>query len=197
MSDNTKCSLVGYHGTDLTHKGSILNRGFLPSKGSNHWLGTGVYFFIDGISDNSVDDAANWAKAQAWNKEFKRYNYANFIVLSAIIEFTPNIIWDLTVEEGLKQFNYARAEIIKKLSTAVMQIANEKPGDSDIIDVVSQKMGFELIKGNFYIKFTRERILRIESRIPNVTITAVRNPELIRINSISETRKGKVSDHEF
>ena len=39
--------LVLYHGTDEKHSDSIIAKGFIAKKNPRHWLGNGIYFFID------------------------------------------------------------------------------------------------------------------------------------------------------
>jgi hypothetical protein len=39
--------LTGYHGTDKSVANSILNEGFLCKKNKEHWLGEGIYLYID------------------------------------------------------------------------------------------------------------------------------------------------------
>jgi hypothetical protein len=42
---------IGYHGTDASCVESICKEGFRISDKENEWLGHGVYFFTQGISD--------------------------------------------------------------------------------------------------------------------------------------------------
>lgn len=54
-------------------------------------------------------------------------------------------------------------------------------------------VGIELVKSNVYIKFAIQRIAKIDSRIPNVTIFVVNNPtKNIQKPSIKEIYKGEI-----
>lgn len=53
--------------------------------------------------------------------------------------------------------------------------------------------GFEVVKASFYIKFSDERILQVESRLPNVTIVAVSKPHKnIEKDSLRVVKKGGI-----
>ena len=40
-------SLIGYHGTDFANTHTILSDNYQISEGDTHWLGDGVYFFVE------------------------------------------------------------------------------------------------------------------------------------------------------
>jgi len=66
-----------YHGTDLSTADKIAagNR-FQPSRGPDHWLGDGVYFFQD-----SIVLAVKWAKRKAKEKQSKEYGVLKASIL--------------------------------------------------------------------------------------------------------------------
>lgn len=44
---NTYLSLDAYHGTDLSNAESIMKSGFRCRPNKHHWLGNGIYFYMD------------------------------------------------------------------------------------------------------------------------------------------------------
>lgn len=174
MPDET--TEYGYHGTSAESVDSIIQNNFKESRGEHHWLGEGVYFFIEGIT-SAFEDAKKWAIASAWNNEKKCYDYKHYAVLKATIKFNRNELWDLTTDEGKKQFNYIREIIINRLKKGNFKLRNDNNIDTAVIDHAKRTTGFKVIKADLYIKFTFERIQRIESRFANTRILAVSDPD--------------------
>ena len=82
---------TGYHGTNKESADAILNdKGFLISKGEEHWLGDGIYFYPD------FGDALNW-KYEASDSEVEA-------VLHTIIRVEDDEYLDLDNEEAKKLF---------------------------------------------------------------------------------------------
>jgi len=109
-------------------------------------------------------------------------------VLKAVIKFNRNELWDLTTDVGKKQFYYLRNDylqdkICKKLKSRNSEIRNEDNFDSAVFDHAKKKIKFEVVKADFYIKFTFERIQRIISRFANTRVLAVSDPD----NHINKT----------
>lgn len=63
----------GHHGTSLDSARKIINSNYKQSTGDQEWLGTGVYFFVKGISSKTEELAEKWAEAQAWDSETREY----------------------------------------------------------------------------------------------------------------------------
>lgn len=189
----TETFIVGYHGTDAHDEDGILRDNFRESIGRDHWLENGVYFFVEGVSDSPKDDAEKWAIAQAWNNAERRYRYTKYIVLEAKIKYEN--VWDLTTQEGLKMFNYARAQIINKISLEYTLDRDSRQDyyDADVIEEVRSRLNFQIVKANVYIRFRFERIRRIYSHIPNVTIMSVLHPQQnIEKDSIHVVKRGEI-----
>ncbi len=172
----------GYHGTNAESVESIQQNNFKESRGEHHWLGEGVYFFIEGISSSPFKDAKEWAIASAWNNDKKCHDYKRYAVLKAAIKFNQNELWDLTTDDGQKQFNYIRENYIRetihnRLKKEGRRIRNEDNIDAAVIDHAKKTMGFKIIKADLYIKFTFERIQRIVSRFANTRVLAVSDPD--------------------
>ena len=147
-------SLIGYHGTDFANTHTILSDNYQISEGDTHWLGDGVYFFVESVLTNAekaIELAEKWAIAQSWDNDTKKYKYNQYTVMASKIEVKEENFLDLTTADGIK----------------------------------ANIFSFDVIKGNFYIKFKNERVNKIELRTCNCTICSVYNPQKhIKFNKI-------------
>ena len=176
-----KITIKGYHGTNFDSAKKIVTSNYKISKGDDHWLGDGVYFFVEGISTNIVKLAEKWAKAQSWNNKTKTRNYNKYAAIESIIEVDEENFLDLTTEEGVKIFFYFGQKGLKFLDGFLINLMR---GENVLPPT-------EVIKGNFYIKFEQERKNKINFRTNNCTICAVYNPEKnIKYNKIVD--KGEI-----
>jgi hypothetical protein len=192
-------SIKGYHGTDTAHLQSIIDNNFEPSLGDSHWLGTGAYFFVDGYPDSisSIDAAAKWAEAEAWNKNLNRYDYKNYCILEAVIELKEDNFLDLTTEEGMKVFNYYRQRLVKSMRKTNFKMKSTSPifRDGELINKMRSEDGIRIdaVKAYFYFKFKEERILNADFRLPNCTVVSVFEPKKnINKSSIKSIRKFRI-----
>ena len=71
-------TIKGHHGTDIDSCKAILKSNYKISEGDQHWLGEGVYFFIEGLSTDTINLAEKWAIAEAWDNDNKKYKYTDF-----------------------------------------------------------------------------------------------------------------------
>lgn len=190
-----KITIKGYHGTNFDSAKKIVTSNYKISKGDDHWLGDGVYFFVEGISTNIVKLAEKWAKAQSWNNKTKTHNYNKYAAIESIIEVDEENFLDLTTEEGVKIFFYFAEKFIEEIKK---EITKGQKGlkflDGFLINLMRGENVLpptEVIKGNFYIKFEQERKNKINFRTNNCTICAVYNPEKnIKYNKIVD--KGEI-----
>lgn len=178
---------IGYHGTDSDCVASIFKDNFRISRNDNEWLGHGVYFFVEGISD-PVENATEWAKNQAYDKG--AYKYSNFSVLKAKAKCTR--LLDATTIDGLRAFNAVRERIIER-HNEFFQPKRDLYTDNQVMwNLVARMMGLEVIIHNLYIKNKRQRISRIVSNVPNATVMCVKAPASIDKNSIEVEIDGMV-----
>lgn len=183
-ADTPTLTMTGYHGCDADNVPSIKAENFRCSRGEHHWLGEGAYFFTVGFADPSTD-AQRWAIAESWDKRTRSRRYTKFSVLRAAIN--PRNPLDMTQDLGKAKVNYAREEIAKRLRP------KELYDDNAIIRWLAKHYAFDVLVQDFFIKMTRERILRIESKFPNVRVVCVRKPDsAIDKTSISITYTGLV-----
>lgn len=168
-------SIVGHHGTSEESANAIIENGFSISEGDSEWLGDGVYFFVEGISSKTAYLAEKWAIVEAWNTKEQKNDYATFAIIESTIEVKESEFLDLTIEDGVEIFNYLIERYESKLQSINKKL---RYADGYLINLVRKEkvLPLEVVKGNFYIKFKRERILRMNMRINNCTICAVFEP---------------------
>ena len=180
----------GYHGTDNAHVRSILTTGFRPSTGDTHWLGDGVYFFLNGKSTHPEGQAEQWAVLEAWDNKTKANKYNAFGVLKAEISVEDSHLLDLTQPSGLEILEYIKSKSMEKIKRLKCRV---KFIDGYLLNMGRKEMGIPLdvVKGDVYIQLTKEdRRYNIQSRVPNSTICSVFNS--ICISNIMNIKTGKV-----
>jgi len=164
-----------HHGTSSEIARRIMASNYIPSTGDNHWLGDGTYFFVDGIESNTLSLAEKWAKAESWDNISKTHRYSHYGVLWSEIKVNEDCILDLTTHDGVTVFQYLMVKYEKKIQEIGKKLDYI---DGYLINLARNEgvIPLEIAKGNFYIKFTRERYLKLQSRINNCTICVVFDP---------------------
>lgn len=180
--------IIGYHGTSLENAKSIINKGFEPSRGDEHWLGNGVYFFIEGISKTPNINAEKWAIVESWDNRIKKLKYTNIGVVKADIQVDENKFLDLTTSDGVEILNYLLEKHKKTLKEKSKNISFL---DGLILNFAKEEgiLDFDVVKGNFYFKFDAEsRKEDIKFRTPNCTICSVISPNknIIELDIVKE-----------
>jgi len=185
-------TLEGFHGTSSINADAILKMGFKSSLGDEEWLGDGVYFFTEGISPPQ-NNAVKWAIAQSWDNVRRRHTHNDYSVIKADITVERDNFLDLTSVEGIEFFNYLRNKYVESVKKGKVKPKNLDFKDGHIINDAREFLNvkIDVTKGNFYIKFSVERIYNINFRTPNTTILAVFDVNIINSN-LSITKKGLV-----
>lgn len=181
--------MEGFHGTDNAISDNIIKTGLYPSIGDKEWLGDGAYFFINGMSKKPEYQAEKWAISQSWDKINKRKSYSEYAVLSSIIEIEEDFFLDLTTSEGAELLEYIQDKCLKKLKE--LKKANHiEYIDGLLINMARNEkiLPIKVSKGNFFIKFKKERIHKISRRSPNCTICAVYDP----VRNIKLIKTGRI-----
>lgn len=166
MSDNIeKIELVGCHGTDVANNDGIFEKNFEPSFGDDHWLGEGVYFFIDGISAPN-ENARKWAIVHAWDNDKRNLTYQEYVVIKADISVEEKKFIDLTTTDGIKIFNHLRDQYVEKIKNGGKSMITSAFKDGHVLNKAREEMNIpiDVVKGNFYIKFTAERMFQIQHK---------------------------------
>lgn len=180
-------TFTGHHGTDYSSAQCILSANFELSEGDADWLGDGVYFFVKGLNNDTQALATNWARCHSWNNQSRSYKHEKYGIIESKIQVKDEEFLDLTIEEGVQILNYLVEKYISKLDSIGKGL---KFYDGLILNLARKEGIFplEVIKGNFYIKFEKERIHRINLRTNNCTICSVYNPsKVISNNSMIKT----------
>ena len=183
----TMTRIEAYHGTGLESAQTICKTSFNKSEGENQWLGDGVYFFVDGISDPK-ENASKWAVVNAWDKKAHKNKYDKYGVLLANIDVNDDDVFDMRREEIARFFNEYRNEFNKKIIEAGRSY--EKFEDANILNEMREFKihPLKVVVAAMYVKLTKdERILKIESRLPNTTICSVNDENCIKNARIVKT----------
>ncbi|MEI9692543.1 hypothetical protein V5074_05265 [Atlantibacter hermannii] len=182
----------GFHGTDFNKKQSILERNFSVSASEDEWLGTGAYFFIEGISDPQLD-ARYWAKLQAYDKETKSNRYDKYAVIKAIIK-VENVL-RLDQQEGLIAYNRFRTYLLEKMKAErIRPKIGAIRNDCEVCNHILQNSDFEAIVNFEYIKLDEwSRVKKYSSRIPTCKIMSVKEPKTsIDVKGVTVVERGRI-----
>lgn len=165
-------NLEGYHGTSESSAKSIMGSNYSLSYGDREWLGDGAYFFTRGINNNPDIQAKDWAIAQAWNNQLRKNTYNRYCVIRSEIKVDENSFLDLTISDGIEILEY----LIKKFEDHFKKVNKKlKYLDGAVINFAREQkiLPIDVVKGSFYVKFSKQRILGLTRRTPNCTMCAV------------------------
>lgn len=174
-----------YHGTSVSAAFSIRANGYKPSVSNSEWLGNGVYFFLNGISD-AQKDAECWAICESWNKDTRSRDYDTYAVLCSELNVNDEFILDLDDDSSEKRKIFCE---FRELVFEKIRNANKCYGDvadGYIINEILENhiMQVKMVKSKMYVQLKElDRRFKIKSRIPNCTICSVND-----LNCISNTR---------
>ena len=159
---------TAYHGTTLESAKKILDEGFTYSLGNEHWLGDGVYFFVEGVGYTPTRAAELWAEYRAY-----RQNKLFCALIESKISIEDDRLLDLTSYEGIRILNYIQRRCAQKLVTTGKGVGFI---DGYLINFARTEMGLpiDIVKGNEYIQLEEfDRKYNIRRRVSNCTISAV------------------------
>jgi hypothetical protein len=162
----------GYHGTSMQNAKSILENGFKVMPSPEDWLGHGLYFFIDGISEPE-------GSAFEWSKNTFGINHG--VALEAKILMKQVDILDLRVTNNLKKYNHVREKVIRtnfdnlsrRRDLNLKKRKDIRLDDCIITNEVCRIIGYRAIIHNVYIKTKSQRELTLESSYPNATVLCI------------------------
>ena len=179
---------IGYHGTSKECADEILKGSFFRSKSYDQWLGEGVYFFIDGISD-AREDAENWARNMSFDPKTKTKKYDVLKVLKSSIIAEENHILDLDTAKGKIFFLTFRQRFYKEIRAAKKQIKSNC-SDGFFIELIKKKnvtfKPLKIVKCMMAVKLKEsDKVSGTFSRIPNCTILSVSELDCINKNEMS------------
>lgn len=182
--------MIGYHGTNAENETSIIQNNFVVSSQSDDWLGTGAYFFIEGLLD-PAECAESWAKVSSYDKSNRRYMYESYAVMRATLNL--DVPFDLDEKENLEAYQIYRKAFFESLSKNNLNTKGALHSDCQICNMImsDDELEIDAIIRREYIKLESEhRIKRYDSRIPNCRIVSVKNPK----KSVCNIETDKVGD---
>ena len=180
---------TGYHGTSRESAESIKTSNFKPSENPDDWLGYGVYFFVDGIS-NPIDNAKEYANNKAWDNDSKTLKYKVYSLLS--VEVRGTNVLNTNETEHLKEFIKV-SSLLQQKHKEIWKNDRELKNDNRVLwNLVADFMKLEVIIHNLYIKTKYQRINRISLNVPNTTVMCVKNSKNIDIDTVREISSGVV-----
>lgn len=177
-----------YHGTSSKNVSSIVEYGFIKKPNQEDWLGHGVYFFTYGITCPK-DNALQWSK----NNNMQNISY-KASVLKTKITVSNDKLLDLTTLEGLQLYNTTRDRIVKNNTNNLqnrrdLKIKKRKDfrvDDQVIMNLVIDKLKIQVVISHLYIKNKNQRLLELESSLPNSTVVSVINTSLLTQSRIQK-----------
>lgn len=167
---------IAYHGTNSENIESIKNNGFKPSYSNSEWLGSGVYFFIEG-SFCPVTNARDWAIASAWDNNKRKCRYTSYTVLMTIV--SGHRALDLRIGEDLEIFEKLRKYIFDRYESEKEKFHSKIHPDTFLCNSVAKSMNLDILIQNLYIKTKEQRMNRLHSRIPNSTVLCAKENAII------------------
>lgn len=188
-------NIIGFHGTSTDSAKEILKSNYELSIGDNHWVGNGVYFFIEGISSKPDEQSKKWAKTQSWDKKTKKLKYKFYCIIKSEISVNEENLLDLTKEDGVEILSY----LFRKYEDKINKLGKKVEYYDGLLINLARGEGLldiQVVKGNFYIKFAEERIRGINLRTANCTICTVFEPRINIRNSIIVST-GEIKDEVY
>lgn len=165
----TSISIEAYHGTTDEGANSILAGTFNESVRADEWLGHGIYFFVDGISD-PLENSIKWATAQAGKDSVGK----KISVLKSVIDLDEDKILDITDIEGLNSFNDIKEDLFDKIFEKLSLRIPASQHNCMLFNFMVDWFDIHAVKHNLYIKPVRERKLKLRLNVPNTTVLCVR-----------------------
>ncbi|MGE7958549.1 hypothetical protein ACQKQA_18515 [Pseudomonas sp. NPDC089530] len=156
----------------------IVESGYEVNTSDEDWLGSGVYFFVDGFACPK-SNAKEWA--------LFKYHGCNPCVVASEVLVSPEKVLDLRDASGLYIYNEARARILSENYESLLKrrdLSKKKRRDIRLDDaIVTRKvvslLNVSVLFHNLYIKNKIHRGLELESSYPNSTVCCVADPNLI------------------
>lgn len=107
-------NVLAFHGTGLSNYDSIIKtEKFSFDKRDDHWLGNGVYFFVD-----DFERAKRWAEGNRPDKDTEP------VVIETEFEFEQGELLDLDKSDGLKKLDEFARDFITELKRKRVLISN-------------------------------------------------------------------------
>lgn len=176
--------LIGYHGTSEENESSIVSGNFNVSANDDEWLGTGAYFFIDGVSCPK-NNAEKWAILRSGGGVY----YKRYSVLS--VDLSLSYPLDLDTDAGASVFGEYREALLKKMKDEGLKLSGKlMENDCKVCNVILEATKVDAIIRKEYIQLD-SLLRRHRSRVPNCRIISVKNPDT-SVSNIRACSKGEI-----
>ena len=188
---NTNIILEAFHGTDIRYVDSIIKSGFICKPNKQHWLGNGIYFYLD-------YSLARWWTTNPTNKF--GVNIINAAIIKCNIITKDDYVLDL---RRLKDYTKFVDIYIKEflpllfhgeLTSIDNELIDTKTLRCTYCDYLNIKYKYKLIIGTFYLPnqpympkefgkfFDTFNISYIESQLCVFDNSIISNRELVSID---------------
>lgn len=157
-----------------------------PSSSNIEWLGSGVYFFVEGAFC-PIENAREWAKNSAYPDKYVSYSILKVLV-------TGERVLDLRIEEDLKMFDELRQHIFQKYDAEKRKFRTSMHPDTFLCNSFAKSMKLDILIQNFYIKTKNQRIKKIVSRMPNSTVLCAKENANIDLVNLDEIEKEAIGN---
>lgn len=144
----TDILIEAFHGTDKKYADIIIKSDFKCRRNRKHWLGNGIYFFID------------FALAKWWTTNPTRkfgVTVANSAIIKCTIKAKSNEVLDLRKLEDYRRFvDIYRSEFLPFLFEGSIEVMDNRTLDTGILrctycDYLNIYHRYKLIIGTFYL----------------------------------------------
>lgn len=169
---------TAYHGTTVDKAKRIVEFGYEVNPGAEDWLGSGVYFFVEGFACPKFN-AKEWAL-------YKGGEMKSCVVVSEI-EVLHERVLDLRSSKGLRIYNETKARVLSegfgelqvRRDLSIKKRRDIRLDDAIVTRKVISSLGVSVLFHNLYIKNKIHRELELESSYPNSTVCCVADVGLI------------------
>lgn len=168
-----------HHGTSRESGHAIVSDGvFWISRKESLWLGDGAYFFKD-----NKKIAKEWCISEGYKNGYEEYT----IIEAHINVSNEDDVFDLN-EPDCRDIFHAHREIVKEQFKKRKLGAKGKTDffDGQIINDICLVIDFKVVIQDMFVQLSRDRIIKVLSRVPNCTIISVRDPDYIEAPQIIE-----------
>ncbi len=171
-----------FHGTNNSAKSRIIKENFKKSEATNDWLGSGVYFFAEGIGC-PIEHSQNWCKYK------KRFRDNEISILKVNVNIKDEHLLDVTKYEGIEEFNSLRSELLSKHISEFPSDRSFSEDNKRIWDMVADLLDLHAVLNHLYIckiaNNSSERDIELKSNVPNSTVLCVKKDGIINLQDIS------------
>lgn len=171
-----------YHGTNTESGKQIIDSQImLPSTGSRHWLGDGIYFFRDS------KHAYRWILIEAEKKDLSNRLLKHFMIVEAEVNLEEDRLLDLDELENWEELNNVK-KMMKKTREKYNSFSDDKFADGFLINFMFEKLNYrddyDAVKFTYGINSDTNEFFRC--KMPQYQI-CIKNGDVI----------GEIRDHEL